>query len=126
MSGQVTSRPKRCSRAFCTAGLRNVPPCTTICSPSESVLVTFKTLCSAFLMTEYASPAEISLIEAPSRNDCLTFEFMNTVQRVPRSQGASPLVASFANSAAVYPMLRAKDSTNEQHPEKHASLIFIS
>src|SRR3989304_4048506 len=77
-------------------------------------------------MTEYASPAEISLIEAPSRKDCFTFEFMNTVQRVQRSQGDSPLVASFANSAAVYPIERANDSMKEPHPEEQASLIFIS
>ena len=35
MSGQTTGRPMSVSSAFCTAGLRKVPPCTTICSPKN-------------------------------------------------------------------------------------------
>ena len=49
-------------------------------------------------MTEYEIPAEISATEAPSLSTCFTFEFMKTVQRVPRSQGAFDWQASWAKS----------------------------
>ena len=48
-----------------------------------------------FLITEYASPEEMSATVAPSFCACLTMEFINTVQRVPRSIGC------FANKAAL-------------------------
>ena len=43
----------------------------------------------------------MSLTVAPSRNACFTFEFMNTVQRVPRSHGEAARHAASANSWAV-------------------------
>ena len=49
-------------------------------------------------MTEYEIPAEISATDAPSLSTCFTFEFMKTVQRVPRSQGAFDWQASWAKS----------------------------
>ena len=45
-------------------------------------------------MTETAMPAEISLTLAPSFCACLTLEFINTVQRVPRSTGRSEVIAA--------------------------------
>ena len=48
--------------------------------------------------TEYASPAEISATVAPSFCACFTLEFINTVQREPRSIGFSANNATFAKS----------------------------
>ena len=56
------------------------------------------TLYSAFFTTLMASPAEMFSMDAPSFWACLTLEFMNTVQRLPRSTGLSANSASFANS----------------------------
>ncbi len=56
------------------------------------------TLYSAFFTTLMASPAEMFSMDAPSFWACLTLEFMNTVQRLPRSTGLSANRASFANS----------------------------
>ena len=47
----------------------------------------FDHLKQRILITEYASPAEMSATAAPSFCACLTLEFINTVQRVPRSIG---------------------------------------
>ena len=44
-------------------------------------------------------PAEISGTEAPSFCACFTLEFINTVQRVPRSIGCSANRAAFAKSS---------------------------
>ncbi len=57
------------------------------------------TLKSAFLMTEYARPAEISATVAPSFCACFTLEFMKTVQRVPRSIGLAANRAALAKSS---------------------------
>ena len=62
---------------------------------------------------------------APSRKACFTFEFMNTVHRVPKSQGALARQASWANCSAVYPNERAKVSRNAPHPDEQASLSSI-
>ena len=62
---------------------------------------------------------------APSFCACLTDEFMNTVQREPRSTGCSANNPNFANSSAVYPSACAKVSINEPHPEEQASLSMI-
>ena len=77
------------------------------------------------MITEYASPAEISPTSAPSRRACLTREFMKTVQRVPRSHGASALQAARAKSETLCPNERAKVSMNVPHPEEQASLISM-
>lgn len=53
----------------------------------------------AFLTTLTDSPAEMSATVAPSFCDCLTAEFMKTVQREPRLTGArlfSPSRAKFS------------------------------
>ena len=55
----------------------------------------------AFLTTLTARPAEMSSTVAPSFCDCLTEEFMNTVQREPRFTGAVLCKPSSANSAAL-------------------------
>ena len=52
-------------------------------------------------MTEQARPAEMSWTDAPSFWACLTLEFMNTVQRVPRSTGSLAKSASAAKPSAV-------------------------
>ena len=67
----------------------------------------------------------MSAIDAPSRNTCLTFEFMKTVQRVPRSHGNSAVQASAANSDTLYPRLLAKVSMKDPHPDEQASLISM-
>ena len=62
---------------------------------------------------------------APSFWDCLTWEFMKTVHRLPRLTGASANSARSANSAAVRCMERAKVSMKEPHPEEQASFSMI-
>ena len=57
------------------------------------------TLYSAFLTTEMDRPAEMSVTSAPSFCACLTEEFMNTVQREPRSTGRREARPRRANSA---------------------------
>ena len=74
-------------------------------------------------MMEKLSPAAMSGTPAPSRRHCLTLEFMNTVQRVPKSQGASEKHAMRANSATGCFSDAANASTNEPQPDEHASLI---
>ena len=64
----------------------------------------------------------MSATDAPSRNTCLTLEFINTVQRVPRSQGACDVHASWAKSVTLYPILLANVWMNVPHPELQASL----
>ena len=53
----------------------------------------------AFLTMLMDKPAEISSTEAPSFWACLTEEFMNTVQREPRSTGCSAIRPSFEKAA---------------------------
>ena len=69
--------------------------------PSSAAEETFMTLNSAFLMTEYARPAEMSETSAPSFWACFTRLFMNTVQRVPRSMGCFAKSAALAKSCTV-------------------------
>ena len=108
-----------------TASLRMVPPCTTISFPKTDISFSFNTLYRQFLTTEYASPAAISLIVAPSLSTCFTFEFIKTVHLVPKSHGASEWQAARENSCAEYPRDLANVSRKEPHPEEHASLISI-
>ena len=42
----------------------------------------------------------MSATVAPSRRVCFTFEFMNTVQRVPKSQGFWAMQASWAKCSS--------------------------
>ena len=51
----------------------------------------------AVFTTEYESPAAMSGTAAPSCIACFTFEFMNTVQRVPKSYGCVARQASLPN-----------------------------
>ena len=67
----------------------------------------------------------MSSIEAPSFCACLTEEFMNTVQREPRSTGCVELSAACVNSSIVSPMDCAKVCRNEPQPDEHASLTAI-
>ena len=67
----------------------------------------------------------MSLTVAPSRKACLTFEFMNTVQRVPRSHGAAARQASEAKSPTEKPRVLANVSMNEPQPEEQASFISM-
>ena len=62
---------------------------------------------------------------APSRSTCLTFEFMNTVHLVPRSQGDCERHAALAKSSAEYPRDMANVSMNDPQPEEQASFISI-
>ena len=52
----------------------------------------------AFFTTEMERPAEIFSMVAPSFWACFTEEFINTVQRLPRSTGRSAKRPSLANS----------------------------
>ena len=76
-------------------------------------------------MTERPMPAEISARGAPSFWACFTREFMNTVQRVPRSTGVLLSMALSANSAALMPRPWAKFSINEPQPAEQASFRVI-
>ena len=62
---------------------------------------------------------------APSFWACFTREFMNTVQRLPRSTGCSPFTAAAANSCTVMPMESAKFAMKLPHPEEHASFRLM-
>ena len=70
-------------------------------------------------------PAEMSATSAPSFCACLTFEFMKTVQRVPRSTGAFESMALAANSAGVMCRPSAKFWMKEPQPAEHASLSVM-
>ena len=118
----MTSRPISCSKARSTASFKNVPPCTTMCWPSSSTLPTRMTLYSAFLTTEMDSPAEMFSMDAPSFCACLTEEFINTVQREPRSTGLSANKPFWAKSSMVYPSAPAKVCRKLPQPEEQASL----
>ena len=67
----------------------------------------------------------MSATSAPSRKACLILEFMKTVQRVPKSQGAWAKTAFWANSEAVKPKELAKVSMNEPQPDEQASFSSI-
>ena len=67
----------------------------------------------------------MSPIFAPSFWACLTLEFMNTVQRVPRSTGDPAYSASFTKSASGMFRDSAKFSIKEPHPAEQASLRLI-
>ena len=125
ISGLTTSFPIIFSKLLRTASFRNVPPWTTILSPASSVFLSLMTLYSAFLMTEYESPAEISPISAPSFCACFTLEFMNTVQRVPRSTGFFANKASAANALVSRFTDLAYVSRKDPQPEEHASFSMI-
>ena len=62
---------------------------------------------------------------APSFWACFTREFMNTVQRLPRSTGLSAPMAALANSWTVRPMESAKLSMKLPQPDEHASLSMM-
>ena len=49
---------------------------------------------------------------------------MKTVQRLPKSAGASANKPSFANSALVSPNVSAKVCRNEPQPDEHASFKY--
>ena len=78
------------------------------------------------MITEYDKPALISSTFAPSFWACFTFEFINTVQRLPKSIGVFDSNASFAKSLTSYPKDLAKVSINEPHPLEQASFNKIS
>ena len=99
MVGRMTSWPISCSNARSTASFRNVPPCTTISRPIALESTARITLYSAFLTTLMERPAEMFSTVAPSFCACFTEEFMNTVQREPRSTGRSANRPSFAKSS---------------------------
>jgi hypothetical protein len=84
------------------------------------------TLKRAFLMTENAMPAEMSPTSAPSFCACLTFEFIKTVQRVPRSTGARELRRRAARTPpASCAAPRAKFWMKEPQPAEQASLSVM-
>ena len=95
-----TSLPVSFSKARTTESFFIVPPCTTMFCPNSSVFFRRNTLYRQFFTTEYERPAAMSDTVAPSRIACLTFEFINTVQRVPKSYGWTPRQASAPNSCA--------------------------
>ena len=99
MAGRMTCLPSSFSKLRSTASLRKVPPWTTMFSPSSSVLRARMTLYMAFFTTLMDSPAEMSSTVAPSFWACLTEEFINTVQREPRSTGYLAMRPRWAKSA---------------------------
>ena len=125
MEGRITFAPISISKARSTASFRKVPPCTTMLRPSSSGELARMTLYSAFFTTLTDRPAEMSSMVAPSFWLCLTEEFMNTVQRVPRSTGAFERRPHSANSATLLPIDRAKVSMKEPQPEEQASLSMM-
>ena len=63
----------------------------------------------------------MSATSEPSFWACFTFEFIKTVQRLPRSAGSLENSAFSWNSAADIPTLAAKVDKNDPHPEEQAS-----
>ena len=64
----------------------------------------------------------MSRTSAPSFWACFTEEFMNTVQRVPRSTGLVEAMAARAKARTSVPIVWAKVCRNDPHPDEHASL----
>ena len=95
----MTYLPISFSKARSTASFKKVPPCTTMWSPRLRASTTRMTLYRAFFTTLVERPAEIFSMEAPSFWACFTEEFINTVQREPRSTGLSAKRPSLAKSA---------------------------
>ena len=62
---------------------------------------------------------------APSFWACFTREFMNTVQRLPRSTGFRAPMASWAKARTSMSMDTAKLSMKEPQPEEHASFSMM-
>ena len=85
------------------------------------------TLYSAFFTMEMDSPAEMSSRVAPSFWACFTEEFMNTVQREPRSTGCFASRPRRANSSTGRPPAAwAKVCMKEPQPEEQASFRKMS
>jgi hypothetical protein len=59
-------------------------------------------------------------ISKPSFCICLTLEFINTVQRDPKSTGRDALNPNEANCATVMPSDSAKCSRKDPQPDEHA------
>ena len=62
----------------------------------------------------------------PSFWACLTLEFMNTVQRDPRSTGRLAKSAVWTKVSRLMPRLVAKVCRKAPQPEEQASLSFTS
>ncbi len=72
-------------------------------------------------MTLIESPAEIFSTVTPSFCACFTEEFINTVQREPKSTGCSPKRPRVANSSIGYPKELAKvEKTLEDYESEYA------
>ena len=125
MSGRTACTPASCSNARNTASFKNVPPCTMTFVPTSCGSRILITLNSAFLMTEMARPAAMSPTVAPSFCACFTREFMNTVQRLPKSTGFSAWIAVLANSETSRFRPVAKLSMKLPQPDEHASFSMI-
>ena len=67
----------------------------------------------------------MSSMLAPSFCACFTLEFMNTVQREPRSTGCVEFSAACVNSSIDSPIDCAKVCRNEPQPDEQASLTAI-
>lgn len=67
----------------------------------------------------------MSATDAPSRSTCFTFEFMNTVQRVPRSHGEEARQAARAKSPTVQFRDWANVLMNEPQPDEQASFTSM-
>ena len=124
-SGRNTFTPAIFSKARRTASLLNVPPCTTTLLPISDAFRSLITLKSAFLITEYESPAEMSATVAPSFCACLTRLFINTVHLVPKSTGFGAINAILENSCTLIPIVRAKLSKKLPQPEEQASFSWM-
>ena len=78
------------------------------------------------MIMEKDRPAEMSPIVAPSFCTCLTFEFIKTVQREPRSAGCLARRAAWANSRMSYFRPVAKVSRKDPQPDEQASFSLMS
>ena len=113
--------PVYCSKALKTASFRNVPPWTMILSPRESRFEMRMTFVKTFSMMERQSPAMMSSGFLPFLCSVTILLFMKTVQRLPRTAGASDRKAAEAISVTGIFKVEAKFSRKEPHPEEHAS-----
>ena len=103
-------------KALKTASFRNVPPWTMILSPRESRFEMRMTFVKTFSMMERQSPAMMSSGFLPFLCSLTILLFMKTVQRLPRTAGASDRKAAEAISVTGIFKVEAKFSRKEPHP----------
>ena len=103
-----------------TASFRKVPPCTTMCSPRSSAEAARITLYNRILYhADGQARRNILHAVAPSFCACLTDEFINTVQREPRSTGRSANKPSFGKVQQSNTPARWRRSAKKSRSQKN-------